>query len=75
MQPLGVQIQKEVISDLKRETHGFCQKRYGSLYDWSLERHLSTDFFKLDFTAHCIMEFFSEFGLGSDLKKEVEKKS
>ncbi len=31
-----------------------CQKRYGSHYDWSLEREIFKSVFKLDFTAHGI---------------------
>jgi hypothetical protein len=48
-------IQKEVISDLKRET-SFCQKRYGILYMIDLWREISKPVLKLDFMAHDIIE-------------------
>ncbi len=51
-----------------RAKTSFCQKRYGSLYDWSLERERSVNSFKnCHFTAHDIMESLSEFGLQSTL--------
>ncbi len=40
----------------------FCQKRYGILFDWSVEREICKPVLNLDFRAHGIMEFISEFG-------------
>ncbi len=42
-------IQKEVISSFEWRKPVFCQKRYGSLYDRSLERDLLTGFKTLYF--------------------------
>ncbi len=57
-----VQIQKEVISDLKSENQVFSS-RYGSPYDWFLDRDMyCKPFLKLDFTTHDKIKSLSEFG-------------
>ncbi len=48
-----VQIQKDVISDLKRENQ-FFSKEMESIYAWSLEREICKPVLKLDFTAQGI---------------------
>ncbi len=57
---IWVKIQKEVISDLKRENQFLAKEM---VYDWSIKRDLYRPVLKLDFTAHGIMESLSEFGL------------
>jgi hypothetical protein len=57
-----VQIQKEVISDLKRENQ-FLSKRDMGVYMIDLKRDVCKTILKLDFSAQGYMESLSAFGL------------
>jgi hypothetical protein len=60
---IQIQIQKEVISDLKCENLFLSKEICESIWLISREREICEPVLKLDFTAHGIMESFSEFGL------------